>query len=407
MESQPVFAILLMYLKFVAIPGMKKMSTNVRCIYFSPDFVDKLYEYELDYILCHQIMHIIYQHIWRPYDLEGDNYHFACEILINSNLHNCGFKDVRFPHLGEIYLKIPGEDINVTEMSAGEIFEILPYNLYMFDEKTRSKFLVDNDNWWSQKEDRGTDGEIIIDIPEKESLLRPEINGEQFSSDDKLKQEWQGRVAVAVNSMDSNGGGANGVPDFIRRMIEKMKEPTIDWRRILNNFIQERTCDYSFSPPDRRFSETEFFLPDFNEKDFVSKEVLFMVDTSGSVEDSDLAIVYSEIKGAIEQFGGKLTGKLGFFDTGVTHPLLFENVADLMRIIPYGGGGTDFRVIFEYIGKNYMGELPACVVIFTDGFGPYPEESETMGIPVLWIINNHEITPPWGRVTRIEPYSEK
>ena len=82
LESHPFFALLLMYLKFVAVPGMKKITTNGRCIYFAPEFVDKLYTYELDYILCHQIMHIIYGHIWRPIDREGDNYHFASDILI-------------------------------------------------------------------------------------------------------------------------------------------------------------------------------------------------------------------------------------------------------------------------------------------------------------------------------------
>ena len=132
-----------------------------------------------------------------------------------------------------------------------------------------------------------------------------------------------------------------------------------------------------------------------------------MADTSGSVNDEDLAIVYSEIRGAIEQFGGKLTGKLGFFDAAVTTPIPFENVSDLMSIIPYGGGGTDFTVIFNYIRNNCNGKLPACIVIFTDGDGPYPSESETMEIPVLWIINNSDITPPWGKITRIIPISEE
>ena len=174
-------------------------------------------------------------------------------------------------------------------------------------------------------------------------------------------------------------------------------------KKILDNFVQERICDYSFAPPDRRFSDTDFFLPDFNEKDFVSKEVLFMVDTSGSVEDEDLAIVYSEIRGAIEQFAGKLTGKLGFFDAVVTPPLPFECVNDLMNIIPYGGGGTDFFAIFDFIKRNDPEELPACIVIVTDGDAPYPDESDALGIPVLWIINNFICTPPWGRVTRIMP----
>ena len=186
-------------------------------------------------------------------------------------------------------------------------------------------------------------------------------------------------------------------------MIDKLQEPKVDWKKILNNFIQERTCDYSFSPPDRRYEDTGFFLPDFNEKEFVSRDILFMVDTSGSVDDDSLAVVYSEIKGAIEQFSGKLSGKLGFFDAGVKEPLPFSSVNDLLRIIPYGGGGTDFRPIFDYVRNHYYDELPACIVIFTDGFGPYPQENETLGIPVLWLLNNFEITPPFGKVTRIIP----
>ena len=73
-------------------------------------------------------------------------------------------------------------------------------------------------------------------------------------------------------------------------------------------------------------------------------------------------------------------------------------------MIPYGGGGTDFRVIFEYIHKNCSKELPACVVIFTDGDGPYPDESEALGVPVLWVINNQMFTPPWGKVTHVTLY---
>ena len=129
-----------------------------------------------------------------------------------------------------------------------------------------------------------------------------------------------------------------------------------------------------------------------------------MADTSCSVRDSELAIVYSEIKGAIEQFGGKLMGKLGFFDAEVTPPLPFDSISDLMKIIPYGGGGTDFRVIFEYVRENCSKELPACIVIFTDGDGPFPDESEALGVPVLWVINNTRFTPPWGKVTRVTLY---
>ena len=93
LSTMPFFGLLLMYLKFVAVPGMKKISTNGKCIYFSPDFLEKLYEKEIDYILCHQILHIVCGHIWRDRDLSGDDYHFACDIFLNLILEDYGYDE--------------------------------------------------------------------------------------------------------------------------------------------------------------------------------------------------------------------------------------------------------------------------------------------------------------------------
>ena len=48
-------------------------------------------------------------------------------------------------------------------------------------------------------------------------------------------------------------------------------------------------------------------------------------------------------------------------------------------------------------------KLPASIIYLTDGFAPWPDENDAMGIPVLWLINNEEVEPPWGKVARIPP----
>lgn len=414
LSERPFFGLLLMYLKFVSVPKMKKISTNGRCIYFSPDFIEKLNYHELDYILCHQVLHIVCGHIWQSRDVAGDDYHFACDIFLNLILENYGFDKNRYPHLGYAYGQI-SNSIDFRDKSPEEICERLPYSLYIFNEEIRSKFLVDNSCWWDQKNDNGEAGEVIIDLPELtgrlndgsgggESLSGIEEDGAGCENEGNAEQKWQARAASVAKSLENyvtDGKSAGSVPGFIKRMIDKYRDPALDWKKILNNFLQERICDYSFSPPDRRFADTDFFLPDFNEKEFVSKEILFMVDTSGSVNDDALAEVYSEIKGAIEQFSGKLIGKLGFFDAQVIEPLPFETVDDLLSIMPYGGGGTDFGIIFDYIADGDLKDLPACIVIFTDGEADYPPKEVALDIPVLWIIDNNKNTPPWGTVVRI------
>lgn len=66
----------------------------------------------------------------------------------------------------------------------------------------------------------------------------------------------------------------------------------------MNDFIQEEVVDYSFAPPDRRFDDSPFFLPDFNGKEDRVEDILFMIDTSGSMSDDMIAAAYSEVKGA-------------------------------------------------------------------------------------------------------------
>ena len=70
-------------------------------------------------------------------------------------------------------------------------------------------------------------------------------------------------------------------------------------------------------------------------------------------------------------------------------------------IRPKGGGGTSFEVIFDYVRSEMADREIASIIIMTDGQAPFPDESSAMGIPVLWMINNEDITPPWGKVARL------
>ena len=89
----------------------------------------------------------------------------------------------------------------------------------------------------------------------------------KFEEDSKLRDVWVKNFAECCEAIKvrdaSNNRGT--LPMFAQRMLEKLKKPQTDWRTILNDFIQEEICDYSFSPPDRRFQDSPFFLPDFNE----------------------------------------------------------------------------------------------------------------------------------------------
>lgn len=142
--------------------------------------------------------------------------------------------------------------------------------------------------------------------------------------------------------------------------VESIQSLIKNRKRIELDEYNKIAAIYDFVRNEILFGYNSSDLPDFNERDFVTKEIWFWADTSASVNQDALEAVYAEIRGAIEQFNGKIKGKLGFFDTDVTPPISFENINELEKIIPYGGGGTDFTVVFHYIKSNMKHNLAIC-----------------------------------------------
>ena len=56
-----------------------------------------------------------------------------------------------------------------------------------------------------------------------------------------------------------------------------------------------------------------------------------------------------------------------------------------------GGGGTDFRPVFEWVDRQ--GIQPELLLYFTDAEGEFPKEPPPF--PVVWLIKGRELVP-WG-----------
>lgn len=373
------YGLLLMHMIYSIDENCETAATDGHRIFFGPKFLDEISDSELDFIMMHEILHVVLQHCMRQGDRDNEQFNIACDIVVNSNIllsNNMNRKTITLKKYGES-MHVAPDGKEGYEYTAEQIYAMLPP-----PPKNR-------------KQGRKTDAPAVWDDHTRWGM---------DEEDDTIRDVWVKRFEDACEAISirdpSNQRGL--LPLFAERLFKELRKPQTDWRMILNEFVQEEIVDYSFTPPDRRFDESPFFLPDFNDKDDLVDDILFMIDTSGSMSDDMITAAYSEVKGAIDQFDGKLKGWLGFFDAAIIEPKPFTSEEEFKIIKPAGGGGTDFQIVFEYVHKFMQSKYPASIIILTDGFAPFPKEKLSMGIPVLWLLNNEEVTPPWGKIARIK-----
>ena len=420
-RKTPFYAILLFGLRFSLDDMTETVYTDGERIAFNPDFLKSITDREVEFIMLHEVSHVALCHPFRRIiaDCDFQLYDMACDIVVNSNIYQFAGKD-------EKYITIKGKvmphkicDKEGFLFTVEQVYEQLLSQRKKTDDNEDGNGNKTDDNEDGNgkrdgsgkiqgkdgKDGRGSgkpssnDGATIDDHSFWEGEDEEEISSTTWEA--RVMQTYETVKNLPQASFGKQDNGWGDLPIFAERMYNEVASNKLDWRTLLNDFIQEDLCDYSFYPPDRRFGDSDFFLPDFNEKDERVENLLFMIDTSGSMKDDDIGEVYGEIKSAIEQFDGKIKGWLGFFDGAVTEPKPFENQEEFNAIRIQGGGGTSFLPIFHYVRDHMQDKNVTSIIILTDGYAPYPEEYERMNIPVLWIINNNDATPPWGMIARL------
>ena len=87
MSKQPFYALLLMNLKFAIDLSCETAYTDGSRIAFNPDFIWQLSNEELEFVLMHEVLHVVLAHPFRHQpDYEAQAFDEACDIIVNSNI---------------------------------------------------------------------------------------------------------------------------------------------------------------------------------------------------------------------------------------------------------------------------------------------------------------------------------
>jgi len=372
----PFFGTLALHLKLVENKHLNPptAATDGKRYYYHPDFVNKLDDAELNFLTAHETLHPALGHLWRRGSRDPVIWNHAADYCINGMIMESDPTGKDFKMIkGGLY------DKKFEGMFSEEIYDIL-----INDEDYVNK---------AKSNAAGGNGGTLDSHEEWDDAGQPGDDDDADGAGSNNAEDWQGRVVQA--SQVAEGKGRGKMPAAIKRLIKDLVEPQKNWKELLAEFVQQEINDYGWSPPNSHHVWRNIFLPDFSEHTDMVKDLVFAIDTSGSIGEREIRTFISEIVGCMSQFGGKVRGHLIYCDARVA---AVYDLEDVEHSIPAGGGGTAFEPVFEWVEENL--EECAGVAYLTDLMGSFPKEQPHY--PTLWVSTWKQGEAPFGTTTYID-----
>jgi predicted metal-dependent peptidase len=218
------------------------------------------------------------------------------------------------------------------------------------------------------------------------------------------RQQLRDEIKEAVLSA-AQAAGAGNLPAGVKRIIQDMTEPKMNWRELLRMQLESTIkTDFTWMRASRKGWHMDAVMPGMKNDDMI--DIAVAIDASGSIGDKMLKDFLSEIQGIMDQFQNYKIHIITF-DTGVYNPQTYDS-DNLDSICDYeveGGGGTSFECVFEYLKEEQI--EPKRLVMFTDGY-PFGSWGDENYADTLWILHGTTtIVPPWGQYAYYEEKADK
>ena len=345
-------------------------------LYYNSRFIMMLKPKEVEFLVGHEVLHIVYDHIGRRGTRDPQLWNIADDYAVNA--------DLKRHKVGEFIKTVPClYEAKYDGKSAEEIYD----DLYDKVEKINVDDLIDqmiDDHMEGESSESEGEGEEIDGSGKGKS--RPKMSGEER---ERVRQEVKQAIINAAASAE-----AGSIPKGVERLIKQHTNPVMPWRELIQtNLTSAIRTDFSFMRPNRRGWHMDAIMPGTTPGEEI--DVVVSLDMSGSITDKQAQAFLGEIAGMMDAFDGYRV-HVFCFDTETYNPQDFtsENLDTIDSYEPVGGGGTDFDCIFSYLKENAI--VPKRLIVFTDGY-PGGSWGDSDYCDTTWIIHgDKDPNPPFG-----------
>ena len=365
-----------------------------RNLYFNTQFFNAMSNKEIEFVIAHEILHCVFDHLGRREERHPMLYNIAADYKVNNllvrdrigekpKIVDC-FQDFQYDAdtSEEIYDKL----FEKAKQDMEDFLKQLEEEGEMLDEHLD---MEGDDGEESDKDKEGKDskGNTV-------SKKKPKYSKEEMA---KIKDEIKEGLLSAAQA-----AGAGNTPGEIQRMIKELTEPKMNWRELLRQQIQSTIkSDFTMSRPNRKSWHTGAILPGMNFADTI--DICVALDMSGSIGDAQAKDFLGEVKGIMEEYKDYHI-KLWCFDTSIYNEQDFsaDSGEDLLDYEIFGGGGTDFDANWTYMKENDI--QPKKFIMFTDGY-PWDSWGDADYCDTIFIVHGHRdknMQAPFGLTAHYE-----
>jgi predicted metal-dependent peptidase len=346
-------------------------ATDGRRFYYNSEFVNNMPLKQLEFLVGHEILHAVYDHMGRRGDRLPRLSNIAADYCVNQDLVE--------QRIGEKISVVPILfDSKFKGQSYEEVYNYLYENADKINMEQLEQMILDE-----HLEDDGSDGD---GNESKDGKGRPKLSKEEAQA---IRDEIKGAVIAAAQS-----AGAGNLPSGVKRLLKDMTEPVIGWKELLQQQIPSVfKNDFTWARPSRKGWHMDAIMPGMKPGEMI--DICIALDQSGSISEDDSKAFLGEVKGIMDAFDEyRIT--IWCFDTDIYNVQTYtsDNIDDIMEYEPQGGGGTDFMANWSFMKDNAI--EPKKFIMFTDGM-PFGEWGEEQYCDTVWIIKgNPGCEPPWG-----------
>lgn len=361
--SQPWFGQLSCYLNPIETKRIDSAAINEKGDFFyNSEFIKTCSDKELKGLVCHEILHLAYQHPFRIQNRDQKLFNIAADLKVNSELQKCL----------RTGMELPGGGLKV---EWGE-WKCANVHIKSIDDKTTEQIYAE------LKKQAFKIPSFIMDLMKGQGGL-DEVPSSQLPG---LSREWQSRIDSANAQQKGN------IPEGLLRELKSLEYPELPWHQIIRQRLRAVSRIRTWKRPNKRY--LPWYFPGVTRNKGLTAVVA--IDTSGSMSSKQLTKALSEIWGLAQSFKG-IKFYLMTCDADVWDVLKIENGKKemLKKFKMRGGGGTDFRPVFKKVKKSYQTEID-CLIFFTDGYGDFP--SKRPFYPVYWVTDSRDVKWPFGKV---------